>query len=95
MNADIPEVFKHEIRAGWLEVPEAYHPIDAIGAAMGSYFIYQGTTGKGPDWLTVSLGAIMVWIHAQRFFYAPQSQAGLTRLLRAVDIKREDVCPFL
>ena len=92
---ELPELYKHEIRAGWLDVPEAFHPIDFLGAAMGSYFIWHGATGKGPQWATIGLGTIMVWIHLQRFFYAPQGQTGLIRLLKAVDVKREDICPHL
>ncbi len=91
MNDLHAEILKHEIRAGWLEVPKAYHPLDFIGAAMGSYVIYSGATGK-PDWVTISIGAIMVYIHTQRFFYAPQSQGGLIRLLNALDITREEIC---
>lgn len=96
MNSDLhTDILKHELRAGWLEVPEAYHPLDFIGAAMGSYVIYQGATGKGPDWVTIAIGTIMVYIHTQRFFYAPQSQGGVTNLFKALDIKREDICQRL
>ena len=89
---NLPETHKHEIRGGWLGVPEAYHVLDFLGVALGSYFIWHGATDRGPAWLTIGLGSIMVWIHSQRFFYAPQTQAGLVRLMDAIDVSPADIC---
>ena len=80
-----------ELRQGWLAVPEAYTPYDFLGAALGAYFLWDGVTGKGPNWMNIALGSIMVYIHTQRFFYAPQTQAGVERLLKSVGIKKEDL----
>lgn len=86
-----PELIRDDLRAGWLGVPQAYQPFDALGAAMGAYFIYAGATGRGPPWATIGLGAVMVYIHVQRFFYAPQTREGLIRLARALELEPADV----
>jgi hypothetical protein len=80
------DLIKQDLRAGWLGVGKQYQPLDFLGVALGSYFIYQGVTHRAPDWLTISLGAIMVFIHSQRFFYAPQSRDGLIRLLKHLEV---------
>lgn len=84
-------IVKSEFRGGWLGLPEQFEVIDLLGFALGSYFLYNGVTGKGPQWLTISLGAIMMYIHSQRFFYAPQSKAGLINLLKSLDITPEQI----
>lgn len=84
-------LIKQDLRAGWLEIGKAYQPLDFLGVALGSYFIYQGVTHKAPDWLTVSLGAIMIYIHSQRFFFAPQSKAGLIKLLKQLEVTPEEI----
>ncbi len=84
------EVLKHELRGGWLGVPEAYHPFDALGAGMGAWFIYDAVQyPRRTAWVNIALGAIMIYIHSQRFFYAPQDKAGLDRLLNALDIPQQ------
>ena len=85
------ELIKQEFRGGWLGLPEPFEMLDLLGVALGSYFVYEGVTGKGPQWLTISLGAIMIYIHSQRFFYAPQSKAGLINLLENLNITPEEI----
>ncbi len=86
------QLLQEELRSGWLGVPRQYQALDAMGALMGAYFIYEGTTGRGPRWLTVSLGAVMVYIHTRRYLYAPQDKEGLYRLMRSLDLSPEEVC---
>lgn len=98
MNQPLPQyvitpLLKQELRSGWLGAPRKFQALDFMGAAMGGYFIYAGTTGRAPRWLTVSLGAIMVYIHTRRFLYAPQDREGLLRLLRALDVSEDEICP--
>lgn len=80
------ELLKQELRGGWLGVGEAYHPLDFLGVALGAYGIYAGLTGRAPRALTVGLGALMIYIHGQRFLYAPKDRAGLVRLLKSLDV---------
>lgn len=84
-------MIKREMRGGWLGIPEPFEAIDFLGMALGGYFLYNGVTSKGPQWLTIGLGAIMVYIHSQRFFYAPQSKAGLVNLLKSLDVTAEEI----
>lgn len=88
------ELLRAELRGAWLGVPQAYNLFDFTGAALGAYFIYSAV-GKdkrfAPPWFTASLGVLMIFIHTQRFFYAPQTKEGLRRLLTALDIKPEDI----
>ena len=67
----MPDLLKQEFRGGWLGLPRQFELIDLLGFAMGSYFLYNGVTNKGPQWVNISLGTIMMYIHSQRFFYAP------------------------
>ena len=99
MNASEPlpqyvvtPLLRDELRAGWLGMPRKFGALDAMGATMGAYFIYAGTTQRAPQWLTISLGAIMVYIHTRRFLYAPQDREGLYRLMRALDVSPEEIC---
>ncbi len=92
---ELTPIIKREFRGGWLGIPEPFEAIDFLGVALGSYFLYEGVTGKGPQWLTISLGAIMVYIHSQRFFYAPQSKAGLINLLKSLDVTPEEIAGAL
>lgn len=86
------DLLKHELRGAWLGMPAAYHPFDFIGAGMGAYFLWDGARYRRPtSWISISLGAIMMYIHTQRFFYAPQDQAGLYRLLNALEIRPDDI----
>lgn len=84
-------MFDQEMRGGWLGVPEPYHPLDFLGVALGSFFIWQSWRDQRP--LGLALGGLMIFIHGQRFFYAPQSREGLERLLASLDLTWADVCP--
>lgn len=82
-----------ELRGGWLNVPRAYTLFDLLGAGLGAYMVYMGIRDRG-DWqgrVAIGLGAVMIFIHTQRFFYAPQTAAGLSRLARAIDLDRADL----
>lgn len=87
----MPDLIKQEFRGGWLGMPRQFEVIDFLGLALGSYFLYDGVTGKGPQWLTISLGTIMIYLHTQRFFYAPTTKAGLVNLLKSLDVTPEEV----
>ena len=80
-----------ELRAGWLGITRRYEPLDFLGAALGSYFIYSGVTGKTPRWLTIALGATMVYIHTRRFFYAPKDMGGALRLMADVGVTPDEL----
>lgn len=84
-------LMRDELRGGWLGIPRQFSPLDLLGVAMGSYFIYSGATGRGPEWLTISIGAIMVYIHTRRFVYAPQDREGLVRLLRDLEVTPDEL----
>lgn len=84
-------LIKQDLRAGWLGIGDKFEPLDFLGVALGSYFIYNGVTRKGPQWLNISLGAIMVYIHSQRFFYAPKSRDGLIRLLNDLNVTPDEL----
>ena len=82
-----------ELRQGWLGVPRPYQPFDAIGVAMGAYFIWDAVdTPRDTAWINIALGAVMIYIHSQRFLFAPQDKGGLNRLLNSVGVRREDIC---
>jgi len=83
-------LLSQELRAGWLGVGDKYQPLDALGTALGAYFLYAGATNKAPDWLTAALGGVMIFIHTQRFFYAPKDRAGLIRLAKALNLSQRD-----
>ena len=85
------ELMKQELRGGWLGIGKPYQPLDLLGVTLGSYFLYTGVTGKGPPWLTISLGAIMIYIHTQRFLYAPQTRDGLINLLNTLEVTPEEI----
>ncbi len=85
------EILKYELRAGWLGLPQAFSPFDLIGVAMGAAMIYSGASTRAPRWLPIALGGVMMFIHSQRFFYAPQDRAGLVRLMRALDVTPEEL----
>lgn len=91
MPTEVLPIVKREFRGGWLGLPEPFEVIDLLGFALGSYFLWNGVTKKGPQWLTVSLGAIMMYIHSQRFFYAPQTKAGLINLMQKLEITPEEI----
>ena len=80
------ELLRQELRGGWLGVGDAYQPLDALGMALGAYFLYAGATKKAPCWLTATLGGVMIFIHSQRFLYAPKDRSGLIRLAKSLDL---------
>lgn len=90
----MPELLRQEFRGGWLGIPEQFSAIDFLGAALGAYFIWAGATGRAPRWSLAALGGIMVYIHVQRFAYAPQTREGLINLLRALDVAPEELAPI-
>lgn len=81
---------RQELRGGWLGVGDAYQPLDALGIALGAYFLYAGATKKAPCWLTATLGGVMIYIHSQRFLYAPKDRAGLIRLAQSLKLQQKD-----
>jgi len=85
------DMMKYELRSGWLGMAKKFQPLDLLGAALGSYFIFQGVTNRAPNWLTIALGSLMVYIHTQRFFLAPSDKAGLIQLLKGLDITPEEL----
>lgn len=78
-------VVQQEAR-NWLGVPKPFQTIDLLGAALGAYFIYDGMQGwKGRrryPAVNLALGAVMVYIHLQRFSMAPQTAEGLLKLVQ-------------
>lgn len=89
------DLIKQELRGGWLGMPRQFEAIDFLGFALGSYFLYDGVTNKGPRWVTISLGAIMIYIHSQRFFYAPTTKEGLVNLLENLNVTPEEVARIM
>ena len=87
ISGEVTPWLKQELRGGWLGLPEAYTPYDLLGVGLGTYFFLAGLRGLTPGHgLTMGLGLLMIWIHGQRFLYAPQDREGLNRLLRSLDI---------
>ena len=84
------ELMRQELRGGWLGVGDALQPLDALGMALGAYFLYAGATKKAPCWLTATLGGVMIFIHSQRFLYAPKDRAGLIRLAKSLKLQPRD-----
>ncbi|KKN49733.1 hypothetical protein LCGC14_0639830 [marine sediment metagenome] len=87
MNA----LLKQELRGGWLDIGAPYQPLDFLGVALGAYFIYAGMSDRAPPALTIGLGALMVYIHSRRFFYAPKTREGLLRLLKQLDVTPQEL----
>ena len=85
------DLLKQELRSGWLGIDNPYQPLDFLGAALGSYFIWNAVTGKGEPWVNIALGSIMVFIHTKRFFFAPSDREGLIRLLQQLDVTPEEI----
>lgn len=67
----ITELIAEELRnaAG---APHRYQLLDFLGVGLGSWFILETLRRPDPTWANVALGAIMIYIHAQRFLLAPQ-----------------------
>ena len=91
MPPEPPQIIKDEFRGGWLGMPKPFEVIDLLGFALGAYFTWNAVTKKGPDWFTITLGGIMMYIHSRRFFYAPQSRAGLINILNQLDLTPADI----
>ena len=54
--------------------PKKFQIVDGIGIAYGSYFIWATMNPKkAPTWLNIAIAATMIYIHSERFFYAPQT----------------------
>ena len=85
------QIVKDEFRGGWLGMPEPFEVIDLLGFSLGAYFTWAAVTKKGPDWLSIALGGIMMYIHSQRFFYAPKTRAGLINILNQLDLTPADI----
>lgn len=88
------EILRQELRGGWLGIPEPYSLIDFMGAALGTYFIWAGATGRAPRWSLAAIGGVMLYIHVQRFAYAPQTRAGLVNLLNALEVRPDELAPL-
>lgn len=85
-----------EFRGGWLGMPLPYSIVDLAGAALGGYMTFMGIRElrRAENWqgiVAIGLGAVMIWIHTQRFFYAPQDQRGFIRLARELEITQADL----
>ncbi len=89
------EIQKYEYRSGWLGLPKPFHPFDLIGVSMGALIIWSAVDNRAPKWVPIALGGIMVYIHSQRFFNAPQSRDGLIRLLDATGVSARELQPLL
>lgn len=87
----MPDLLRQELRGGWLDVGDAYQPLDFLGVALGAYFVFAGVTDKAPRALTVGLGALMIYIHSRRFLYAPKDRAGLVRLLKTLKVTPQEL----
>lgn len=64
---------KAEEARNFLGAPRKYQLIDFLGVGLGSYFIWETLRRPRPEWVNVALGAIMIYIHSERFVYAPQT----------------------
>lgn len=91
------DLLLQEHRGGWLGMPRKYSIIDLAGAGMGGYMGYLGyrelqrSSGSWQGLLAIALGGVMIWIHTQRFFYAPQDQRGFIKLARELEVTQSDL----
>ncbi len=73
--AVIDEIFRQEIR-NHCDCPEKFQLIDALGSGLGAFFFIKNwkelKDRKFNGWnaMGLGLGAIMMYIHTGRFFYA-------------------------
>ena len=94
MNGDL---LQQEHRGGWLGMPRKYSIIDLSGAMLGGYMGYMGyrelqrNRNAWQGILALALGGVMIWIHTQRFFYAPQDQRGFIKLAQEMGITQTDL----
>lgn len=89
-------LLNQEHRGGWLGMPKKYTLLDFSGVALGSYMGYMGIrelqqSRSWQGYLALALGGVMIWIHVQRFFYAPQDQRGFIALARELDVTQTDL----
>lgn len=84
------DLLKQELRSSFLGVGDTFQPLDATGAALGAYFLFAGITNRAPPALTALLGGIMIFVHLQKFFFAPKDRTGLIRLAKALDLTQAD-----
>jgi len=89
-------LMQQEHRGGWLGMPRKYSVVDLSGAFLGGYMGYLGyrELQRAPCWqgyLALALGGVMIWIHTQRFFYAPQDQRGFIKLAQELAITQADL----
>ena len=90
------DLVKQELRSGWLGMPGKFSPLDFAGAGLGAYMTYMGIRElqRARTWqgmLAIGLGGLMIWIHTQRFFAAPQDQGGFIRLANDLGITQLDL----
>ena len=90
------DVLLQEHRGGWLGMPRKYSIVDMAGVALGGYMAYMGVRElrRTESWqgvAAVGFGAVMIWIHMQRFFYAPQDQRGFIKLARELEVTQADI----
>ncbi len=82
-----------ELRGGWLGFPRAFQIIDLMGMSLGAWMAYMGWRDRG-QWqglVSIGLGAVMMFIHSQRFAYAPQSASGLEQLAKNLNLTQRDL----
>lgn len=63
----VDQLLEEELR-NWQGTPRPFQLLDFLGVGLGSYFLWDGW---GRNNLNVALGAVMIYIHAQRFLLAP------------------------
>lgn len=96
MNDGPGTLMTQEHRGGWLGMPRRYSILDFSGAMLGTYMGYMGVRElqRGRSWqgyTALALSGVMIWIHVQRFFYAPQDQTGFIRLARELGVTQTDL----
>lgn len=52
--------------------PQKFQLLDFLGVGLGTWFIVETLRRRDPSYVNVGLGAIMIYIHSQRFLVAPQ-----------------------
>jgi len=87
------QLLQDELRGGWLGVPRQYTLLDFLGIAFGVALLVAAR--KHRDFTLAALGGVAVYIHSQRFFYAPQTGEGLRSLVRTVGIPPEQACALI
>ncbi len=52
--------------------PRKWQLLDFMGVAYGTYFIWESWTRRKPNLTNIMIATTMLYIHSERFFYAPQ-----------------------